>query len=123
MTERKSKTRTIPYRILAALQFGQQSWVARQPFRDGTGLEIRILTGPAARALRVSNGRMIQQLEWLASRGLLLQLQWAPGRATAILPLPSYWNWATMEWAMRTLPGVDPITRLPLGSTLHPEPP
>lgn len=60
------RRRTIPYKILYYLLYGRENWLSRLG-----NSEVRVETGKMARALRVSNSRLLEAINYLLIVGIL----------------------------------------------------
>lgn len=61
------KRRTVPYKIMYYLLYGEQNWLSRPGNRV-----VEVETGPMTRALRISNSRFYEAIEYLCATGVLL---------------------------------------------------
>lgn len=60
------RNRLIPYKLLVYLAYSEQDSIIERK-----GAEVRVATGPMARALLVSNSRLIEAIQWLALSGFI----------------------------------------------------
>lgn len=92
----KSRTKTNPFRILAAAQFWDVEWVSR--FQAGIDTHVSIRTGPLRAYLSLQSERVWTYLHWLETHGYIRQLT-SPkrGEAEFVIRIPSTWNWASPE--------------------------
>jgi len=65
---RPYKRRTVPYKLLYYNLYGQQNWILR-----GEKREVTLETGPCTRALRISNSRFWEALEYLKATGTVIE--------------------------------------------------
>lgn len=73
------RNRTVPYKLLSLLLYGEKPFLKRLELG-----RIQIKTGDTARALTVSNNRLIESLEWLKSISVITKIDY-PLRGTAIV--------------------------------------
>lgn len=62
------KRRTVPYKLLYFILYGKQDWLLR-----GENREVTLETGPCTRALRISNSRFWEALDYLIATGVLVE--------------------------------------------------
>lgn len=72
----------LPFKVLCCLLYAETPWVVR----DGQITEV--LTGPAARAMRVSNGRLHEVLRELQTLGYLRIHAYPMGRVFCVVNPP-----------------------------------
>ena len=96
MPRRTSRTKTNPFRILAAAQFWDVPWVSR--FQAGIDTHVSVRTGPLRANLGLQSERVWLYLHWLETRGYIRNLT-SPGRGHAefVIRIPSTWNWSAPE--------------------------
>lgn len=83
-TGRFVKQRLIPYRVLAILLYGSNQAVEK--VSEG---EVRLSTGPLARALRISINRLLDSLEFLRANQFLVKIEKVkPGLYNIIISKP-----------------------------------
>lgn len=95
MARRSSRTKTNPFRILAAALFWEVPWVSR--FQAGIDTHVSVRTGPLRTHLSLQSERVWMYLEWLETRGYIRSLTRPAGvkrgEAEFIVRIPSTWNW------------------------------
>lgn len=88
------RTHTASYRILALLLYAAENPAISIYGAEGRGRRMLVGVGPIARELRMSNGGLLDQLEWLESQGhLIVNRKPRPGLVdvTVFLPEGSAW--------------------------------
>lgn len=78
----RSKTRTTPFRLLTYFLYGKYEWI--EYVSPGV---IRILTGPAARTLRVRSADFWVYLYWLEQTKLVESIEKEQKKGAAIIRL------------------------------------
>ena len=78
------KPHYVPFKILTYLLYGKLPWLER---REDKPLEVRILTGEAARAFRMPNAEFWNHLHWLETEQLVKQVKKERKRGSVIISL------------------------------------
>ena len=87
MVKYKQKDRLVPYKLLVYLLYGQGlDWL--QQLEDG---KVRVITGPAARALRLKSTNLWIALYWLEEQKLVkyVKKEQKRGQVIVALQMPS----------------------------------
>ncbi len=99
MARKTSRTKTNPFRILAAALFWEVPWVSR--FQAGIDTHVSMRTGPMRAALGLQSERVWLYLGWLQDKGYIRELHRPAGtirgEADFIIRIPSTWNWDRPE--------------------------
>lgn len=88
------RTHTASFRILTLLLYAVDHPAISLYKAEGQEKRILAMVGPLARELRMSNGALLDQLEWLEKQGYLrLNRKPRPGLVDVTILLPAGANW------------------------------
>lgn len=85
------KSRTVPFRVLAAAMFANHEAISRR--NDGIDLYVHMTLSPIQRRLSIPSSRLREYLEWLQERGYIRDLSLRFNQADFLIRLPDDWNW------------------------------
>lgn len=88
------RTHTASFRLLVLLLYAVEHPAISLYRSEGQGRRLLAMVGPIARELRMSNGGLLDQLEWLESQGYLtVNRKPRPGLVDVTVLLPPGASW------------------------------